>query len=131
MSGKSDIYWQDWQGTLTVDNMEAVAGLLRHLLEDKRYTHVVCRESEGFKPEVHASERLYGRIRIQTYGRTIGAIIIRHPGVKETLIYTKTHEEDPDFDSAHFCFSPDQVTITQRTEQDRLMYHVFAVEKTD
>jgi hypothetical protein len=110
-----------WNGTLTIENVPAVAGLIRELLAGKRYTFVACNEFFGFKPEVRTGQTLKpSRGKgdpVNCYGETpdhAGFHINDTYGVWGLSTSQKGGGYDSDFNAPYFVFEWDKVTVTLR-----------------
>jgi len=124
----------DWEGILTIDNVQEVADRIRKLLEGKKYTFVTVNELRGFKPRVHTGQRLRkssDAVSIHTDGQARAGfnVLDTHSawGCTTNLIEGTF---DPEI---HICFEQnnrdgDRMMITRQTEGGPKFFWVAAVE---
>jgi len=132
-----------WYGTVTVNNTEEVAGMIRELLEGHKFTTVYCYEYKNFEPEVRLHQQLQG-------GRSGINIHVTHhhkekpdrsPHSQLTICdtygvggFSTTQVEsgyDHEFNAPYVVINErrrGQMRFTARAPNGKLMHALFAVE---
>jgi hypothetical protein len=132
-----------WYGFLTLENLDLVAGRLRRLLTDRRFTWVACDAAmRNYRPEVRTSQELaeagvkvswdddetrragFITVSYTEYLAIIDTSISGHDEIK-ALGYDKCRKH-----GAYLSFTHDQVRIEQVTDFG-LIYWAAAVELPD
>lgn len=130
----------NWHGTLTIHNVEEVAGMLRQLLEGKLYTSCEVYEYKGYRPELRLHQKLEpthatNKEGISTYrhededGNVLaGFLVVDSYGVWG-LDTTKTDKGyDSTFNNPYLVFEWNKCTMTLRTPTGQLAYWMVVVE---
>jgi hypothetical protein len=127
-------YDLNWLGTLTISNVEKVAGLFRQLLEGKTYSFVSAIETSGFKPDVQTNRCLaddknaiVANIQEEHGFATFNVIDSR--GLWGCFTTAKKNVFDATYNNPYIVFSKDKVRITHRSPAGHLIYWVVAVER--
>jgi hypothetical protein len=108
--------FQPWSGTLTVDNVDHIAELLRKLFAGKIYT---CTRICGSSAKIFFEERLSDKVdepvcaRFSSKKKNAALHIVSN---RETWIFSTNlfgNEYDADFYSPYFSFQKEGVIITR------------------
>lgn len=122
-----------WFGYLTTVNIEQVAGLLRQLLEGKKFTSVHSNEGCGFRPEVRTGQTLKtakNEPAITVYHHeAVAALTLRDSyGVWSCQTTLTEDVEKEECRDPYFEFERNKVTIIDWAPAGWKIYHVLAVE---
>lgn len=134
-------YNLNWFGMLTINNIEQVVGLLKQLIDGKRYTFVACNELDGFKPEVRTSQcvehnKATSKNAFNIYydtenSRYAGFNIVDSYGVWGCSTNTTDEKFDHERKNPYFSFKYNQVIIEHRAAGGNLLYWCIAVEDAE
>lgn len=120
-----------WSGTLCLENIDGVAGRLRALLSDKRFTVVVSSELRGYKPEVATALRLKPGERFSVYSGETSHKGFNFSDTRQVWMLSTTQKKaayDGAFNAPYLEFNDLGVTITLRAPNGQKLYWVFAIE---
>lgn len=116
---------------LTVDNIDAVADLIRRTLEDKTYTFVAVNEGRNYEPDVDTGRTLRkDGVDVARY-ESGGASIFVHDSWGVLPISAGVSDDyDPDVRrGAYVVVTLRQVSIKHRAPIGHLLYWSFTLER--
>jgi uncharacterized protein YoaH (UPF0181 family) len=127
----------NWNGMLTVENIEQVAEVLRQLLKGKKFTFVACHEDNNFIPKARTCQELRsinGDDPISVYydkesKRFAGFNACDSYGVWGCSTSLHVDVYDHEFKNPYFAFEYNKVTITHRAASGSKIYWVCAIER--
>jgi len=123
-----------WYGTITVENIEYVAGLILELLSGKSYTFVSVYEYKGFEPETRQNQRLENGnngspLSVYKENGYAGFNFCDTYGVWCLGTSNTDLSYDPTFARPYIVIEHDKVTISQRTGANKIAHWQITVNE--